>query len=49
MQTVAVIGIVALCAAGVIWRVLRQFGVGTGTGKPDCGCGHCHEKRREPR
>lgn len=44
MQTAVLIVVVAICAIFIVRHMLRSLGIGTGSGKPDCGCGHCSEK-----
>ena len=41
--------VIALAAASVVvlaWRMLGKAGIGRPGGKPDCGCGSCHTKKR---
>lgn len=45
MEVAVVVGVIAISAILLIWRLARKAGIGLD--RPDCGCGHCAEKRKE--
>lgn len=44
MEQFGQLALVAASLAIVAWVMLRKLGVGP-SAKPDCGCGHCAEKK----